>query len=71
MTRTRILQASQGTNIDAFGPTEWLLFVGISLLWGSSFLFIAIALDDWAPGLITWARVGFGAATLAAVRVVL
>ena len=65
MTRTRILQASQGTNIDAFGPTDWLLFVGVSLLWGSSFLFIAIALDDWAPGLITWARVGFGAATLA------
>lgn len=67
MARTRILQAAQGTNTGAFGVTEWSLFVAISLIWGASFLFIAIALDDWAPGLITWMRVGSGAATLALV----
>lgn len=65
MARSRILEASQGTNTGAFNANEWALFVSISLIWGSSFLFIAIALEDWAPGLITWGRVGFGALTLA------
>lgn len=65
MARSRILEASQGTNTGAFTANEWGLFVAISLIWGSSFLFIAIALEDWAPGLITWGRVGFGAVTLA------
>jgi drug/metabolite transporter (DMT)-like permease len=34
------------------------------LIWGSSFLFIAIGLDAFEPGLITWLRVLFGATTL-------
>ena len=37
------------------------------MIWGSSFLFIAIGLDDFHPGLITWARVGLGAAALAVI----
>ena len=50
---------------EAFAPLDWGLFVAIGAIWGSSFLFIAIGLEDFHPGLITWARVGFGAAVLA------
>lgn len=48
----------------AFTPAAWGLFASISLIWGSSFLFISIALDSIEPGLITWARVALGAAVL-------
>jgi len=37
------------------------------MAWGSSFLFIDIALDDLQPGLVTLARIGLGALTLAVV----
>ncbi len=48
----------------AFTPTAWGLFASISLIWGSSFLFISIALEAVEPGLITWGRVALGAAVL-------
>ena len=50
---------------EPFAPVDWGLFVAIGLIWGSSFLLIAIALEDFHPGFITWARVGLGAAALA------
>lgn len=53
------------TDRDAFGTLDWSLFVAIGLIWGSSFLLIAIGLEHLHPGLITWARVGLGAAALA------
>lgn len=62
---TRIISSVEGTNRGPFSVADWGLFVSIALIWGSSFLFISIALDDFAPGLITWLRVGSGAATLA------
>ncbi|MDH3499109.1 MAG: DMT family transporter, partial [Acidimicrobiia bacterium] len=40
-------------------------FVGISLIWGSSFLLIAIGLESLEPGLITWLRIVFGTIALA------
>ncbi|HEY7762001.1 MAG TPA: DMT family transporter, partial [Actinomycetota bacterium] len=43
---------------------DWALFGSIGLIWGSSFLLIAIGLDAFEPGLITWLRVLFGAAVL-------
>lgn len=51
----------------SFGPVEWALFLGISAIWGGSFLFMAIGLEALAPGLVTWLRVGLGALTLAVV----
>lgn len=54
-----------GTHQDAFGPTEWGLLTGVALIWGSSFVFMAIGLDAFNPGVITLARVGLGAVTLA------
>lgn len=65
MTTPRILTTSHGTNRDAFAPIDWGLFVSLSLIWGASFLFMAIGLDAFHPGLVTWLRVGFGAAVIA------
>jgi drug/metabolite transporter (DMT)-like permease len=62
--RNRLLTTSHGTNRDAFRLADWARFTSISLIWGSSFLFIAIGLESFHPGLITWLRVGFGAVLL-------
>ena len=65
MTAPRILSSSHGTNREAFTAADWSLFVSLALIWGSSFLFIAIGLDAFHPGLVTLLRVGLGAAFLA------
>ncbi|MFV2000077.1 MAG: DMT family transporter [Acidimicrobiia bacterium] len=54
-----------GTNQEAFGTTEWALLSSVALIWGSSFVFIAIGLDAFNPGVITLARVSLGVITLA------
>jgi drug/metabolite transporter (DMT)-like permease len=56
---------SLGTHQGAFGPAEWGLLSGVALIWGSSFVFMAIGLDAFNPGVVTLARVGLGALTLA------
>lgn len=43
------------------------MLAAIALIWGSSFLFMAIGLESFRPGVVTLARVGLGAATLALV----
>ena len=48
-----------------FGPAEWALSGVISLVWGSSFLFIAIAIDHVATPVVPMARTFFGALALA------
>ncbi len=65
MDTPRILTTSHGTNREAFALLDWGLFVSLSLIWGASFLFMAIGLDAFHPGLVTWLRVGFGAAVMA------
>lgn len=65
MATQRLLTTSHGTNRDAFTATDWALFMSLALLWGSSFLFIAIGLDAFHPGLVTLLRVGLGGAFLA------
>lgn len=60
-----MFSTSHGTNRDAFTASDWALFVSLALIWGSSFLFIAIGLDAFHPGLVTLLRVGLGAAFLA------
>lgn len=62
--RARALEATASTNPGAFTPADWSLFCTVALVWGSSFLFIAVALDSIEPGLITWGRVALGAAVL-------
>jgi drug/metabolite transporter (DMT)-like permease len=49
-----------------FESLDWVLVLSAAGIWGASFLFIAIGLDAFGPGLVTLLRVGFGALTLAA-----
>lgn len=65
--QTRLLSTSHGTNREAFSASDWALFTSLVLIWGGSFLFMAIGLDHFHPGLVTFLRVGFGAATVALV----
>jgi drug/metabolite transporter (DMT)-like permease len=50
----------------AFAPRDWALIAGVAATWGASFLYIDIALDHFAPGLVAFGRVFFGAVTLTA-----
>jgi drug/metabolite transporter (DMT)-like permease len=63
--RRRLLEAGSGSRPEAFGAGEWLLLAAIALIWGSSFLFIDLALQAFRPGVIALARVALGAAALA------
>ena len=65
MAASRLLTTSHGTNREAFTATDWGLFLSLALIWGSSFLFIAIGLDAFHPGLVTLLRVALGAGFLA------
>jgi drug/metabolite transporter (DMT)-like permease len=62
--RRGLLTTSEGTHRGAFSPQDWTLFGSIGGIWGSSFLFIAIGLESFAPGLVTWIRILFGASVL-------
>jgi drug/metabolite transporter (DMT)-like permease len=62
--RRSVMSTTSGTHLGAFTPLDWLLFWSIGLIWGSSFLLIAIGLDAFEPGLVTWLRIVFGAAAL-------
>ncbi|RKQ68732.1 DMT family transporter [Oceanibaculum indicum] len=48
------------------GPTEWLLLVVLSVLWGGSFLFAKIAVTHVPPLVVVWLRVCIAAAILLA-----
>ncbi|MGZ5212570.1 MAG: DMT family transporter [Actinomycetota bacterium] len=58
------MTTTAGTHLGAFTPLDWAMFLSIGVIWGSSFLLIAIGLDAFEPGLITWLRVIFGASVL-------
>jgi len=62
--RRRILSTAHGRNRHAFTAPDWVRFVSIGAIWGSSFLFIAMGLEAFEPGVVTWLRVLFGAGTL-------
>jgi len=53
---------ADGTNQGNFTASDWALLLTISLIWGSSFLWIAIGLDAFHPGVIAFFRMllGFG-----------
>lgn len=64
----RAVRRNTTTPSDAFTGLDWVLFLGVSLIWGSSFLLIAMSLDGLTPGAITFLRVGLGAAALWALQ---
>jgi len=55
-------------NTGEFTLRDWVLFVSIAGIWGSSFLLIAFALEGLEPSTITIGRVGLGALTLWGIR---
>ena len=66
-THNRLLEKTTSANEGSFSAQDWALFWGIALIWGASFLLIAISLESLHPGAITFGRVGFGAAALVGV----
>ena len=65
---SRLLETSNGINRESFGPVEWSLITAISLTWGSSYLWIAIGLKTFSPGVIAWLRLFLGWAILNMLR---
>jgi drug/metabolite transporter (DMT)-like permease len=61
---TRILSTAHGTHRGSFAGVDWALFSVVGTIWGSSFLFMAIGLETFRPGLVTWLRILFGVAVL-------
>ncbi len=60
-----VFSTAPGTQPGPFGLIEWALFVGVALIWGSSYLLIDISLDALSPFAVTWLRVVFGLGILA------
>ena len=52
---------------STMGPNEWAMLLGLGLLWGGSFFFVEVALEELGPLTIAWCRVGFAALLLWAV----
>jgi drug/metabolite transporter (DMT)-like permease len=67
MERRPLIETAHGTRREAFGAQEWGLLGAVALVWGSSFLLIAVGLDHFGPGLVAFLRVGIGALTLAVI----
>lgn len=58
--RKRFLSTAEGTSSHAFTTQDWLMLLGVGLIWGSSFFFIAVGLESLAPQVITPLRLMFG-----------
>ena len=56
-----MITTASGTRTEAFGAVEWGLLASVAAMWGSSFLFIDIALESMRPPLVTLLRIGLGA----------
>lgn len=61
---TRALSTAHGTHRGAFAAVDWVLFLTVGTIWGSSFLFQAYGLESFRPGLVTSLRILFGGAVL-------
>ncbi len=68
--RSRAFTPAAAANDGDFAAQDWARFFGISLIWGASFLLIAESLEAMTPGVVTVGRVGFGAITLLALRLI-
>ncbi|HVM34688.1 MAG TPA: DMT family transporter [Actinomycetota bacterium] len=60
--------AARPLSLDAFSSTDWLLLAATAATWGSSFLWIELALESFAPAFITLLRLALGASALAFFR---
>ncbi len=60
----RLITTSEGTMRAPFGTSEWLLLLTTALMWGSSYLLIAIALEGLRPLAVAFLRVALGLAVV-------
>jgi len=60
----RVFSTNEGSQEGTFAPFDWLLLATAASIWGSSFFFIAVGLDNFAPGVVTFGRLAFGAVAL-------
>ncbi|MGI9019711.1 MAG: DMT family transporter [Solirubrobacterales bacterium] len=49
------------------GRRSWTLLVVLGAIWGASYLFMKVALDDMSPGMIAWTRVALASLVLVAI----
>lgn len=68
MNDRKLVSTAVGLQAGAFGWVEWTLMAGTALMWGSSFLWIAEALESIAPASVTLVRLVLGSIALGAVR---
>ena len=64
MSRASVLATARGSRAEAFGAAEWGLLAVVAAMWGSSFLFVDVALRSFRPGMITLLRIALGALAL-------
>lgn len=53
--------------ITRMGPMEWLLLITLSIIWGGSFFFNAVALRGLPPLVVVWGRITIGCLGLVAI----
>jgi hypothetical protein len=63
-----VQRSGETDSIGHFGPSEWSMTIAIAAMWGSSFLWIAIAIDHVDAPVVPLGRCAFGAAVLALAR---
>lgn len=68
--RASAFTSAAAANDGDFAAQDWALFIGVSLIWGASFLLIAESLEAMTPAVVTLGRVGSGALTLLILRAV-
>jgi drug/metabolite transporter (DMT)-like permease len=56
--------AEHAASYTSFAAREWSMLTGVALTWGASFLLIDIGLESFAPTLVAFGRIAFGAFTL-------
>lgn len=61
-----LLRTADGSQSGAFAALDWALLSFNSVVWGASFLLIAIGIESLTPGMVAWLRMILGATALAA-----
>lgn len=54
--RGPLIRTADGSKSGSFGAAEWSMLGFLAVVWGASFLLIAIGLDAFTPGMVAWLR---------------